>query len=844
MTKSPRSRRTSLTDRLNYWGIKDGSVVTRTKGIETAVEFTLPTAAQVTEAERENLKERIRAILVQAIPEKCRGRLIIECAPVRQSDMLQVDPDSIVENDLLRSMAKTATAANERRRQAGELTAFRYYLTIRLENRQTRIKSVVPFVRSELDPLLYRAKQLRTQLVSMLNAGGFSARALSMQETFELIWRYHNPGLAAARAPNYKSTLSLPNVTTEQLKKDFSLLSNSMREQVAECDIDTTRIDSLIVGNRMVSTVSMYGRPDASEPGMPEHLLRRLAGRHFYYILDMEHLDQAQKNKELSSAARSSAVATVDTSLGPPDAGNNARLNNLTRVIYRIASEGERVFKMGICIVLVARDKAELEVMQEIARTEMSMMGGMRAALGTVQNLPQYADNVSPMNGRTNEFLVEAFSSNVADYFPNAGPWKGSSKPVVTFRSRYGTLTGLNPSDGTTNYGTLVFGSAGSGKSFWCQNWVVSTASLGADVIIVDQKQDYLSLMTTMGGQFIPFAPGESVNGQIVRYNAFELEEGQSEPDIGHKMFLLAFITSLLGTNEVSIVDRSIITATIDQVYETNASRGTDGVIRQTQVVTLGMFVRTLSNLNAVGNVTMRGNDELRAAATRLSVALQQFIGSTPMGSFFDGPSTIDLSNRYLYFDISKIKSSESLTRTALLLIIRLIWNRAKTSNAAMKVALIEELGVLFNMPEAMEFVAELYKLGRAYGLWPVGASQEIGDMQKAKGLINNTSQFIIGKVGAEEAAQLVQVLGLNDAAHDLILSLSGEKGVYREFLALTATGSGVTGDVIQYFPNAYEYWMFTSAPDDKARRAAAVEAFGGNVNAAVKALAGMTAHA
>ncbi|MGI8747718.1 MAG: VirB4 family type IV secretion system protein, partial [Deinococcus sp.] len=671
-------------------------------------------------------------------------------------------------------------------------------------------------------------------------AAGFPAWELLGQEACSLIWRWLNPGLAASTPPTFKSMFRPPGCSLAELRRNDHLQSDTLRAQLASSEIDASRIDALVVGDRLVQTINMLGTGDSTFPGMTERLLRRLSGHQLYLVIDLDHLDQHAVRKKLNGAARGASVAATDASLGTPDVGNSAVLDNLTQVLYRLTQSEEHVFEFGVSLVLVARDKDELEGMKEIARTEMSLLGGAKSAYGTVQNIPQYLDRLAPLNAQVNDFMFQAFSLNVAHMVPLVGPWRGSASPVAVYRSRWGSLTGLNPADGTTNYGTLVVGSAGSGKTFLTQGWAARVGALGAEFIIVDQKRDYESFVASLGedAQFIPFAPGETVSGEVVRYNAFELPEGEVEPDENHKLFLLGFVSALLAEGDLGSVGRAIVTAAIEQVYLAATPQDAQGNVRFTPV-TLGRFVRTLRNLNAVGSESLQGFPEAQHTIRWLAMSLQTFVGETPLGSFLDGVSTVRMNARYVYFDVARIREQPELTRVALLLIIKQIWDRAKLDPGRVKVAIIEEIGVLFRIEAALEFVAALYKLGRAYNLWPVGVTQEIGDFQLARGLINNASQFIIGKVSVEEAGTIAQVLGLNEAAHGLILSLGGEKGRFREFLVMVDRESGMTGDVVQYFPSSLEYWMFTSAPQERARRQRAVEASLGNTLGAVRALAG-----
>ncbi|ASN83285.1 VirB4 family type IV secretion system protein [Deinococcus ficus] len=833
-----RNRRQSLTDRLQYWGIRDGVVITRQKGIEFGIEFRLPSAAEVTDPVREQLATLLHQIMVQCVPEQCRGRLIIESAPLNENQLVKASEGQNVDNELLKFLKDENNRIMEKRRVEGMLSSWRYFFTVRLDNRQKKIGRPVPFMSTELDPLVKRAISIRTQMVNMMDAAGFEARSLTGQEAFGLIYRWFNPGLAASREPLFKSIFKGLNASRDEIRKDLTLYSDSMREQVTNSEVDSTRIDALVVGDRLVQTINMLGVGETTYPGMSERMLMRLSGHHVYYILDLEHLKQSDERKKLNDAARGAILATQDASMGTPDLGNVAVVGGLSNILQRMTAGEERVFRFGISMVLIARDKSELEHMKEIARTEMSMMGGAKAAYGTFQNIPQYFDRLAPLNAQTNEFMFKAFSSNVIHFIPLVGPWAGSNKPIALFRSRWGSVTGINPSDGTLNQGMLIVGSAGSGKTFVTQSWAAQMAAVGADLVIVDQKRDYESFISSLEGQFIPFAPGEKVDGKVVRLNAFELPPGEYVPDEQHKIFLMGFITALLGSGELPPQDKAIITAAIEQAYATSYTINAAGDVKHS-VVTLSTLVTAIRELNAVGTVSLKGNTEAQSIINRLTLSLQTYVGDTAMGSFLDGESTVEIKNPYVYFDIAKIKDDPSLTRVALLLIIKQIWERAKKNRDKPKVAIIEEIGVLFSIPEALAFVASLYKLGRTYNLWPVGVTQEIGDFQKGKGLINNTSQFLIGRVSAEEAETVAEVLGLNSASLDLIRSLGGQKGVYREYLAMTIKESGMTGDVVQYFPNPIEYWMFTSHPAEVDRRQKTVELHGGNVLAAVKSLAG-----
>lgn len=843
MFRTNRSRRMSLTDKLPYWNNRDGIIFTRQKGVEFGIEFFLPTAAEVTQETRERLAALMHQIIVQVVPERHRARIIIESAPLSEKQMVKVGNNQMLDNELLRYLSEEHRYNMEANRREGQLSAWRYFFCVKMDMPMKRFGTPVPYIAGELEKIVRRAQALRSQITSVLNTGGFSARPLSSQEAFELIWRWFNPNYASAKAPTFKSVIRTPNMSKQEYTRNLNAYSNSMREQVAETDADTSHWDHIEIGDRMIQTINVIGAGEATYAGMAENLMHRLSGYHVYYVLDWFHVKQSDIRKKLNSDAASAVVATSDASFGVPDLGNSAVVGNIANTLHRLQGGEEHIYTAGMTMVLIGRNRQELEYMKETARTELSNMTGARAHAGSAQNLPQFFTNLAPLGTQDNAYMHRTFSRNAVHFMPYVGPWRGSDKPLAVFRSRMGTLTGINPQDGTLNYGMLIVGSAGSGKTFFTQMWATRVAAAGAELVIVDQKRDYESFVEALEGQFIPFSTGEVTReGLPVRINAFELPEGEVEPSEEHKLFLMAYLTALLGGQEMAPNKRAILTSAIELVYRNAVRRNVNGEVTSYNEVTFSTFTNTLRELDAVGKISLRDKPELRSIIDELALSLSNYLGNTPLGKFLDGPSTVSINNRYVYFDIAKIRDEPALTRVALLLIIKQIWQRARKDPKQIKVPIIEEIGVLFTIPEAMEFVAALYKLSRAYNLWPVGVTQEINDFRKGKGLINNTSHFIIGKVSDEEAETVVDVLGLSPASLNLIRSLGGQKGLFREYLAITVREDQKTGDVIQYFPTKTEYWMFTSAPEERARRNAAIQTFGGNILEAIKALAGVAA--
>ena len=155
--------------------------------------------------------------------------------------------------------------------------------------------------------------------------------------------------------------------------------------------------------------------------------------------------------------------------------------------------------------------------------------------------------------------------------------------------------------------------------------------------------------------------------------------------------------------------------------------------------------------------------------------------------------------------------------------------------------AIFEEVGAMMEIEEAADFMSMVFKVGRSYGFWPTATTQEIGDLTRLKGIINNSVLRFIGRVSADEAQHLADVLKLKNSTYDAIRGLGGGSN-YREYVALLELSSGaVVGEVVRNYLTPLKYWLTTSDFNDVKRLNAVTERLGGNRLAAARVLAGVS---
>lgn len=827
----------SLTDQLPYQGIRDGVVFNFDGTYEFGLEFFLPSRAQVPDSIRDNLTERLRLALIQSLPQRARARIIIESV-TSTDQMIRRHRGSVrTQNELLQLIADSEFDNLEKSRLRGEITEKRYFLTVRMPHRKKALNS--SYSEREINEILQGIRSVQEQLSNMMVVGGFPCLKMTTQESFSLIWRYHNMGFNSSKPPLYREHFNTGNYSLKDIAADPALQVPTTRSQIAESAIDNSRFYALVVGDRLVSAVSLVEVGESTTPGMLERLIERLGNRNFYLNIDIDYLYQADVRRKLSNDARGLAIANEEATVGGiPDVANQAIADSFNQALYELAASEEAVFEFGVCCMLIARDRDELESMKEITRSEISMLAGARANVGSVQNIVQFMA-LAPFGGKNNEFMFKSMSRNVSDLIPLMGPWYGQVNPMVLYRNRLGGLTGVNQSEEVLNYGKLVIGGAGSGKTFFMQNDIINFHMRGGEVMITDIKQDYLTTVQALKGEVVIIRPGAIVPGTDLKVclNAFKLAPGELEPDDNQRLFLSAVFDCIIEPDPLTRdTEKAIQEAAVTNMYRLNKAR-----LERGDELTLTDFLKSMKALNQIGTEPI-GKD-VRTLIDKMALKLQSCTGESLLGSFLDGHSTVNINNKVVYFDISALKEDPKLSQVGLLLVTNLIWQRAKSSNRKIpKMAVIEEAGTFFGNPDAVEFVRRLYKVGRAYNLWPVAITQEIGDFRKAKGLINNTTSFVIGRVKEEEAREIVDVLGLNSGVLDMIMSLRVVQGQYAEYVVLVDKDRGLEGDIVRLEPSRVLYWMSSSKPADQALREETKLKYSGNLVSAIKELAGLQA--
>jgi hypothetical protein len=150
----------------------------------------------------------------------------------------------------------------------------------------------------------------------------------------------------------------------------------------------------------------------------------------------------------------------------------------------------------------------------------------------------------------------------------------------------------------------------------------------------------------------------------------------------------------------------------------------------------------------------------------RIAVIVSRFV--TGSAQSFNRQTNVDLSNKYIVFDLSELKGK--LLPVGMMIALDYVWDSVKTNLTKKKAVLIDEIWKLIGTSsnkQAAEFCLNIFKTIRGYGGAAVSATQDLSDFfgledgKYGRAIINNSKNKIILNLEPDEAQYVKDVLKL-----------------------------------------------------------------------------------
>lgn len=278
------------------------------------------------------------------------------------------------------------------------------------------------------------------------------------------------------------------------------------------------------------------------------------------------------------------------------------------------------------------------------------------------------------------------------------------------YYTRRSSIYGFDATSGLNSNG-MIFGSSGSGKSFFTQNFVTQEFESKAMIRIIDEGRSYVKLCEIMNGQFIAFGKDSTICLNPFT-NVTDIDEDLEQLTT---MFLLMSSPS----GDISDYDKSVMSEAIK-----------------------ACFANSKNNTN-VDNIIIYLRNQDDESAKRMATQLFKYGSQGPHGKWFEGANNLDLNNPFIVLELEDLKQQKELKTVVMMMILsRIQYDMMKNFSYPRKFVFFEEVSSYLRDELVATFIADFYARLRKYnaGTWLITQSMSsIKNTPAIEDMINNS---------------------------------------------------------------------------------------------------------
>ena len=309
----------------------------------------------------------------------------------------------------------------------------------------------------------------------------------------------------------------------------------------------------------------------------------------------------------------------------------------------------------------------------------------------------------------------------------------------------------------------FVLGVPGSGKSFLMKLEILFALLATQDeILILDPEREYGTLVEFLGGEVIYISPNSETH-----INPMDLTENPDKDDkeydpIKAKLdFLLSFFSAILGNQEISPIQKTIIDNVMHTTYKNHEN------------ATLKEYYDELQNYEN------EAADETKSSAAYLRQALHLYVHGSM--NVFSNKSNVNINKRIVVYDIKDL--GKNLQTVGMTIVLENLWDKvAKNRSRGLGTRIyIDEMYLLFKSEQSANFFYELYKRARKWGGVPTGITQNVEDLlrsEMARSMLSNTQFVVMLSQNATDREQLARLLKIPPETMRYVTNAGSGKGL------------------------------------------------------------------
>lgn len=280
------------------------------------------------------------------------------------------------------------------------------------------------------------------------------------------------------------------------------------------------------------------------------------------------------------------------------------------------------------------------------------------------------------------------------------------------------------------NSNISIFGTSGSGKSFFTKLIILRSALFGLEQYVIDPDREYGELCENLGGSLIKIGPSSSTKINIFDIREESLEEEQKgylETKIGKLITFFKLVYKDMDENFQAILEEKLIEAYNQKgiTFDDKSLYTKKGEFKTTKDMPI---MEDLYNL-------------LQGDAKR---KLSPFVKGSL--KFLNGNTNVEIENSLIVGDIYEL--DEDSIKYGMYILIDLFWDKIKKNRKTKKSIYLDEIWKLIGVTSNQDvagFIYKIFKTIRKYGGSAVAITQDISDLFSfqegtyGKSILNNS---------------------------------------------------------------------------------------------------------
>lgn len=312
------------------------------------------------------------------------------------------------------------------------------------------------------------------------------------------------------------------------------------------------------------------------------------------------------------------------------------------------------------------------------------------------------------------------------------------------------------------NSNTCIFGSSGSGKSYFTKIQILRNYILNINQYIIDPEREYEKISKSLNGSLIKIGPASKTY-----INIFDIREDSLEEN--EEGYLATKLNKLIGFfklifKDITEEERTELENKIIKIYKNKNIDFNDNSLFKNNKFKTNTDMPILEDLYKELNAKMKKK-------------IEPFI--TGSLKCFNNYTNIELNNKLIIGDIYEL--GEENIQYGMYIFIELFWDKIKKDRNSSKIIYLDEIwrliGVTSNK-ETASFIYKIFKTIRKYGGGATAITQDISDLFSleegayGKSILNNSELKLFFSLEEENIKTLEKYVDINQKEKIEIKSL------------------------------------------------------------------------